>query len=138
MKLSVAALCLVTIFSGCVGVNRSSLSEFSYKPYKSNESRKKHIREEKGAPDEIIQVSESSEKWVYQSGTHFEGVVLWLVVPIPFVFPSGLHSEEYLFKGEQLLTISKRDHSSEGLVYGCYPSGVHGVVFVDCGKVPFK
>ncbi len=69
---------------------------------------KQGVLDQRGAPDEVINISENEEIWVYNKKNRFCGAFIIAIIPIPFALPICDEFVRITFVGETIERVHSR------------------------------
>jgi hypothetical protein len=76
-----------------------------------------------GNPSRVRRVSGTSEEiWTYKFRSAWEGVILFVIVPIPMVLPVGSETMSFTLRDGHVVSASKTESVFVGRTYGCIPN----------------
>ena len=132
MRLTLALIATV-LASGCVGlaipkedsnsypipgVTLSSRSWTSGPAGHTQTYTKEEVLKEWGTPDETS-FSEGMEHWSYNSEIRWIGVIVFLLIPLPIMVPTGHHTTTLDFVGEDLTMVHSRHGTFSRFLFLC-------------------
>ena len=54
-------------------------------------------------------VRHGQEHWVYNDGLLWQGIVAWVVIPVPVLVPMGVHRKRLVFEHDSLVSCTTRN-----------------------------
>ncbi len=76
-----------------------------------------------GEPDKKIVLDDKVEAWEYHRTTAFSGPLLWLLLQIPLVIPTGHRDTSIFFDNDALIRTTVQSNGISWAGCGCFDSG---------------
>lgn len=78
-----------------------------------------------GQPDSIVRIGQNKERWEFNKSTYkWNGVLFFIIVPIPFLFPVGKDKVSLTIEND--FVTEAIDHGTKNLTIGYYYVPGHG------------
>jgi hypothetical protein len=84
-----------------------------------------------GKPDRIEMSSQGNERWIYENGIRWNGVVLFLLIPVPLLIPVGSDYMVVEYAGDSVVAVETINNAVKSYA-GCGFYAFHDIGF-GCG-----
>ena len=150
-SLRAAAVCFLALLcSGCIGfvihddeahraespilsIDRARYFGSDGVPAKFPVPTKAHVLDAWDKPDRVETTSTADERWIYETGIRWNGVVLFLGVPIPLLIPVGFDHLAIEYAGDAVVAVETLNNAPKA-GGACGFVAAHHIEF-GCGSV---